>query len=759
VSTSLLSIDQQIEEARRNLDRVRAQSQPSSRFQVGDSVINVNTARRGTVTEVRDSEYFSVDFGDGNITQGVSVLRAAPVASEPATALTTMLDHALDAVRRGFYVFPCLPGRKDPATEHGLLDATNDVEQIKKWWAENPNYNPAVNCGMSHKVVRDYDSIAPLLPTDSATFVVRSGRINPPGREGGYHCYYEGLTRTRGIMVEPVLPIRDGEKVDKKGNVHKVQYDALDRLVVKGKAAAGEIRSRCAYVVWNGALHPSGNHYQITNDVPFLPWNEPDDVDNELSGIVPVGTEKQESVATRVEDAFNLPNVNIDYKPRAAYQGGFRWLIDCPFDYNHESRTISVREGGSSAAVIMLSNGALTFKCQHAHCMDQKWADLREWMEQQVGHKIRFGESEPVVIGGGQTSQTPTLAPDAFKYPAIKGTHRDYVIGPLFGQSDGWFPQGSVNTLGASSGGGKTTWMYDLLLHQRVKEDFEGHKTYGLSFLVLGVDRGEDAHKRTMERMRYNPDDIPTRFMPATVVGNDALHAIKNCIEECGPDAIPQIVFIEGADALVEKTNEGRFVAPFVAGLQRIAEHYHIAVILSLGAPKMKVDEGYTAKRDCLIGSEKWGRMSETVVVFQYVNGDDTNSRRACFVLPRNAPAEKFQLIFQGGRLVKDNYKPEESRPTPLDVKWFKDQAAAAKSDDLKKWWTAMDMELGMGCSRATAARRIQNALTKRYIIIKPGPKAKGGASQYCWNESADNPLWQEGPPAEQEDFELTAPF
>src|SRR5690242_16760263 len=31
----------------------------------------------------------------------------------------TMLDHALDALRRGFCVFPCLPGRKDPATENG----------------------------------------------------------------------------------------------------------------------------------------------------------------------------------------------------------------------------------------------------------------------------------------------------------------------------------------------------------------------------------------------------------------------------------------------------------------------------------------------------------------------------------------------------------------------------------------------------------------------------------------------------------------
>jgi Protein of unknown function (DUF3631)/Bifunctional DNA primase/polymerase, N-terminal len=306
----------------------------------------------------------------------------------------TMLDYALDAVRRGFFVFPCKPGLKEPAGEvvpNGLLDATQDVEKIKGWWTVNPNYNPAVNLEMSGKVVRDYDLIAPLLPEDGRAFVVKSGRINPPGRDGGYHCYYEGLTKTRPIFIEPVLPIREVEEVDKRGKVHTVWYDAQDRKVVKGWVAVGEIRSRGAYVVWDGALHKSGNHYQITNDVPFLPWNEPDDVKDEPSNIIPVGTEEQEQVASYTEAAFNA--ANVDYKPRTAYQGGFRWLIDCPFDYNHESPTKLIQDGGSSAAVIMLPNGALSFKCQHAHCMEQKWADLRADMEKTAGRPLQFGES------------------------------------------------------------------------------------------------------------------------------------------------------------------------------------------------------------------------------------------------------------------------------------------------------------------------------------------------------------------------------
>jgi len=54
----------------------------------------------------------------------------------------------LDAARRhadlGYAVFPCVPGRKQPLTSHGLLDATTDQKQIDGWWSENPSANIAV---------------------------------------------------------------------------------------------------------------------------------------------------------------------------------------------------------------------------------------------------------------------------------------------------------------------------------------------------------------------------------------------------------------------------------------------------------------------------------------------------------------------------------------------------------------------------------------------------------------------------------------
>lgn len=41
----------------------------------------------------------------------------------------------------GYPVFPCLPGGKQPLTEHGFHDASTDANQIDAWWAETPAAN------------------------------------------------------------------------------------------------------------------------------------------------------------------------------------------------------------------------------------------------------------------------------------------------------------------------------------------------------------------------------------------------------------------------------------------------------------------------------------------------------------------------------------------------------------------------------------------------------------------------------------------
>jgi hypothetical protein len=53
----------------------------------------------------------------------------------------------------GIPVHPLWAGTKDPATTHGVLDATTDPKLIKKWWKRNPKYNIGLACGVIFDVL------------------------------------------------------------------------------------------------------------------------------------------------------------------------------------------------------------------------------------------------------------------------------------------------------------------------------------------------------------------------------------------------------------------------------------------------------------------------------------------------------------------------------------------------------------------------------------------------------------------------------
>lgn len=71
-----------------------------------------------------------------------------------------MLRTALALAQRGMHVFPCRPRQKEPATQHGFLDATVDITVIKQWWASRPDYNVAIATGARSCIfVVDIDGI------------------------------------------------------------------------------------------------------------------------------------------------------------------------------------------------------------------------------------------------------------------------------------------------------------------------------------------------------------------------------------------------------------------------------------------------------------------------------------------------------------------------------------------------------------------------------------------------------------------------
>ncbi|MCC7034018.1 MAG: AAA family ATPase [Acidobacteria bacterium] len=234
--------------------------------------------------------------------------------------------------------------------------------------------------------------------------------------------------------------------------------------------------------------------------------------------------------------------------------------------------------------------------------------------------------------------------------PAVHVTVGDSVLAPLPDAAySGWFNRGSLHAIGGSSGAGKTTLILDLLRRARRGETFLGHVGRRHDFLVIFADRGTVSNTETFQRMGIDPATFPVTHIDGVPHAATSAARILAAIEAC--EELPAAVFIEGADMLVEDPSKPAVVTAFMAALLKIAEHYGLAIILSVGAGKAKPKEGYALKRDQLFGSIMWSRRSDTVLVLT-ITGDGTEPRRHLAVLHRNAAAETFALEYRDGRLV-----------------------------------------------------------------------------------------------------------
>jgi hypothetical protein len=245
-----------------------------------------------------------------------------------------------------------------------------------------------------------------------------------------------------------------------------------------------------------------------------------------------------------------------------------------------------------------------------------------------------------------------------FGEPRRQGDILQFTLAPR-DTMDGWFSLGRVHLIGGSSGTGKTTLISKVLYRQERGEIVFGHQGLRRRSLVLFADRGSLSNKETLMRLRIDPDDLTMDYISDGVIGLDAVQEIITLIE--GHD-VPEVVFIEAADALVEDQNKPQCVLPFMKGLQRVAEHFHCAIILSVGAPKTRNGDKHGAQRDRIIGSEKWGRLAECVLTLEFVSGGNgTENERILTVQHRNAPAEAFMLQYahDGSELIEKPNVPE----------------------------------------------------------------------------------------------------
>jgi hypothetical protein len=279
------------------------------------------------------------------------------------------LDIALACVAKGWKVFPCVPGDKQPITPHGFYDASSDPEQITALWTKTPNANVAIACAASGLTVLDCDEgltsleefnawrIASNLPE---TYTVRTGR-RPAF---GVQMYFSGA----------------------------MQDVALWELI----GCKGQIKSVGGYVMASGCLHPSGATYEDlnTNVIVRLP-----DLIRDLHGkksaaaAMSAETKQQTELLDRFLEYYEVPSVG-DWLNK-----GKQWFrpIICLWANSHENAN-----EGTSSCVIYNEGGGYGYDCKH-RCADRTWHDLRAELESRFPDKPRFAFLEvgpKLTIGG-----------------------------------------------------------------------------------------------------------------------------------------------------------------------------------------------------------------------------------------------------------------------------------------------------------------------------------------------------------------------
>ena len=137
-----------------------------------------------------------------------------------------MIRTAITLARRGMSVFPCIPRGKRPATEHGLNDATTDLEIIRQWWRSEPQFNIGIATGAISKVfavdVDGMDAEAELrrLEAEHGSLPVTVEAITGRGR----HTYFQmpGVSvRNSASKIAPGIDTRgDGGYVLAPPSIH-----------------------------------------------------------------------------------------------------------------------------------------------------------------------------------------------------------------------------------------------------------------------------------------------------------------------------------------------------------------------------------------------------------------------------------------------------------------------------------------------------------------------------------------------------------
>ena len=171
-------------------------------------------------------------------------------------------EAALAYAAKGWAVFPCRPGGKEPATTTGFKAATTNADQIKAWW-ESIGWNIGIACGPESGIfVVDVDPRnGGAWSSPVTTYEVATGG-------GGVHAYFrwpKGVAKTRPLL-QPGVDVKGvGGYVIAPPSVTEGDYSVL----VQGEPAEAPAELLAAIAIVEGAQpvdQRPGDRFNDTHD-------------------------------------------------------------------------------------------------------------------------------------------------------------------------------------------------------------------------------------------------------------------------------------------------------------------------------------------------------------------------------------------------------------------------------------------------------------------------------------------------------------
>lgn len=615
--------------------------------------------------------------------------------------MTRQLENALELARKGVRVFPahgitdtgkCTCGKatcgksagKHPAISGWQKAATTDEEQIRKWWAQNPYYNPAVVTGNingrgrkgEHLVVLDVDGKAgeeslhrleeeygPLPPV----LTVRTGG-------GGFHYYF--------FTTEKI-----SNSVSKLG-VH------LD------------IRAKGGYVIAPGSRHLSGRTYEwVEHRGPGSPG-----LVRELPGWILQKLKERPSV----EKAGSVTALEFFYPDGEIPEGTRNEML---FKYGCNLR-------GTCGKTMQEVAEAVSWMNQNRCKPSLEEAEL-ERIIRQIDQYPRGGDPE---------SDSNEIQPRRLICAAdVPDEEASFILKP-------YLPEGQLTMIQGNPGDGKTAFACKLAAMVSNGGSLMGLPCEDGNVLMLSV---EDDQPVLKQRFLASGGDINHYFFVSDASGlSFQSPEIEEFIKEGNIRLVvfdPIQAFI-GADVDMNRANETR---PVLAALKEMAKRNHCAVVIISHINKGMKD-GLAIQRS--LGSMDIPGACRSILHIGRL-ASDTDHRLMVHVKSSNAKEGKsveFTIAEKGGihfeRFTDKGYEDlsilgRKARNAAKDPMLLADVLSACKMilkknpKGAKVSYKDLDIPWPAGVRPGVLLDSYREKLEDAGIRIETGQRIKGGAS------------------------------